>query len=344
MTTGTRRGRPRGASVKDVAATAKVSLGTVSNVLNRPELVSAATRERVERAMAELGFVRNETARSLRTGRSSTLAYVMLDARNPFFTDVAHGIELATEALDHTLFLCNSDNRAAREAALLARLQERQVQGILITPIDPESPALPAVAERTPLVIVDRTRRSADFCSVAVDDVLGGRLALEHLIDLGHRRVAFAGGPMSIGQVADRFEGARRAWADAGLPPEDLVRLDCDGLSAAEGRTAGEQLVGIPSSRRPTAVFCANDLIALGLLQHAIGQGWRLPDDLALVGYDDIEFAAAAAVPLTSVRQPRQELGRTAAELVLDEGSNPEHEHRQVVFTPTLVARASTTG
>jgi LacI family transcriptional regulator len=343
MATGVHRSR-RGASVKDVAAAAGVSLGTVSNVLNRPTLVSAATRERVERAMADLGFVRNETARSLRTGRSSTLAYVMLDSRNPFFTDVAHGIELATEALDHTLFLCNSDNRAARETALLAHLQERQVQGILTTPVDPESAGLQAVAERTPLVIVDRTRGSTDFCTVAVDDILGGRLAVEHLIDLGHRRTAFAGGPMSIGQVADRYEGARRAWADAGLPPQDLTRLDCAGLTAAEGRSVGEQLAGIPARRRPTAVFCANDLIALGLLQHAIGRGWSVPGDLALVGYDDIEFAAAAAVPLTSVRQPRQELGRTAAELVLDEGTNPQHEHRQVVFTPTLVARSSTIG
>ena len=344
MATRVRGNRDRGASVKDVASAARVSLGTVSNVLNRPERVSTATRERVERAMADLGFVRNETARSLRTGRSSTLAYVMLDSRNPFFTDVAHGIELATEALDHTLFLCNSDNRAAREAALLSHLQERQIQGILITPVDPESAALQAIADRTPLVIVDRTRGSSAFCTVAVDDVLGGRLALEHLIDLGHRRVAFAGGPMSIGQVADRLEGAQRAWADAGLPPDDLISLQCGALTVAEGRAVGEQLDGIPSHRRPTAVFCANDLVSLGLLQHAMRRGWKVPDDLALVGYDDIDFAAAAAVPLTSVRQPREELGRTAAELVLEEASNPDHQHQQVVFTPTLVARASTIG
>jgi len=335
----------RSASVKDVAAAAGVSLGTVSNVLNRPERVSAATRERVERAMVDLGFVRNESARSLRTGQSSTLAYVMLDARNPFFTDVAHGIELASEAIDHALFLCNSDNRAAREAALLADLQKRQLQGILITPVDPDSATLAEISQRgTPLVIVDRTRKSADFCTVAVDDVLGGRLALEHLLDLGHTRVAFVGGPMSIGQVADRYEGARRAWAEAGLPPDDLILVGCSALTVAEGRTAGEQLDGIPARRRPTAAFCANDLIALGLLQHAIGRDRKVPTDLAIVGYDDIDFASAAAVPLTSVRQPREELGRTAAELVLDEARDPAHVHQQVTFTPTLVARTSTTG
>jgi LacI family transcriptional regulator len=115
-------------------------------------------------------------------------------------------------------------------------------------------------------------------------------------------------------------------------------------LTVAEGREAGQRLAGLPARRRPTAAFCANDLLALGLLQQAIGSGLRVPDQLAIVGYDDIDFAAAAAVPLTSVRQPRQELGRTAAELVLEEATNPRHSHRQVVFTPELVARASTLG
>jgi LacI family transcriptional regulator len=339
------RPRERRASVKDVAAAAAVSLGTVSNVLNRPDRVSTATRERVERAMAELGFVRNESARSLRAGQSSTLAYVMLDGRNPFFTDVAHGIETAVEASGLSLFLCNSDGRVSRETAYLEHLQEQRVLGILITPVDPASAAIDvAVAKGTPLVIIDRARKSEDLCAVDVDDVLGGRLAAEHLIDMGHRRVAFVGGPLLIGQVMERYEGARQAWEDAGLPPEDLTLLECAALTVDAGRSAGDQLAGIPTRRRPTAAFCANDLVALGLLQQCIRRGWRVPEDLAIVGYDDIEFAAAAAVPLTSVRQPREELGRRAAELVLDESTNPHHRHQQVTFTPTLVARASTTG
>jgi LacI family transcriptional regulator len=335
--------RRRTASVKDVATAAGVSLGTVSNVLNRPELVSALTRSRVEAAMAELGFVRNESARSLRAGQSDTLAYVMLDAGNPFFTDVAQGIEAAAELAEMSLFLCNSDNRAEREAKHLAHLQQRRAQGILITPVDPDSALLDAVVDRgTPLVIVDRTRKALDFCSVAVDDHLGGRLAIEHLLDQGHRRVAFVGGPLTIGQVSDRYAGARRAWEDAGMSADDLTLVPCESLSVGEGRRAGQQLAGVPQKRRATAAFCANDLIALGLLQHAIASGWSVPGDLALVGYDDIEFAAAAAVPLTSVRQPRQDLGRSAAALVIDEATNPGHEHQQVSFTPTLVARAST--
>ncbi|GCD89899.1 LacI family DNA-binding transcriptional regulator [Nocardioides sp. LS1] len=333
----------RGASVKDVAASAGVSLGTVSNVLNRPDRVSAATRERVERAMAELGFVRNESARALRAGQSRTLAYVMLDASNPFFTDVAQGIEHAAEASDLSLFICNSDNRTIREEKHLAHLQQQRVAGILITPVDPEAAHLDAIARHgTPVVIVDRIRHDESFCSVAVDDVLGGRLAVEHLVDRGHTRVAFVGGPLSIGQVHDRYEGARAAWTDAGLPEDDLVVVPTEALTVAEGRSAGERLAGIPTMRRPTGAFCANDLLALGLLQQSIGAGRRVSEDLAIVGYDDIEFAAAAAVPLTSVRQPRQLLGKMAAELVLDEASNQAHAHQQVTFTPELVARAST--
>jgi Transcriptional regulators len=332
-------------SIKDVAAAAQVSVGTVSNVLNRPELVSPATRDRVERTMADLGFVRNESARQLRAGTSRTLAYVMLDATNPFFTDVARGIEETADELDLSLFLCNSNSRAARERSHLARLQQQRVQGILITPVDAESAGLAEIARRgTPVVVVDRTRRDADLCSVSVDDRRGGRLAVEHLVELGHRRIAFVGGPLSIGQVRDRIDGARAAWRAADRPADALVHVSTDALTVADGATAGARLLALSARRRPTAVFCANDLVALGVLRAALHAGLRVPDDVAIVGYDDIDFAAAAAIPLTSVRQPRVELGRTAARLVIDEATNAAHVHQQVVFEPDLVTRASTLG
>ncbi|SEB91991.1 transcriptional regulator, LacI family [Nocardioides exalbidus] len=335
----------RASSVKDVAALAGVSLGTVSNVLNRPDRVSPGTRGKVEQAMRDLGFVRNESARQLRAGHSRMLAYVLLDARNPFFTDVAEGAERAAEAADLSLFLCHSDNRASREGDYLAHLVEQRVQGILVTPVDPHASVLGDVRRNgTPLVIVDRTRDDDEFCSVAVDDVLGGRLAVEHLLEQGHTRVAFIGGPATIGQVRDRLEGARQAWAESGLPDDQLVVVPTEGLTVVEGRSAGERVMGIGRKRRPTAAFCANDLLALGLLQQLSTAGSTVPGDLAIVGYDDIEYASAAAVPLTSVRQPRQELGRRATELVLDEADNPDHRHEQVVFTPELVARRSTLG
>jgi LacI family transcriptional regulator, galactose operon repressor len=331
------------AGVKDVAAAAGVSLGTVSNVLNRPHLVSVTTRARVEQTMAELGFVRNESARQLRAGSSRILAYVMLDAGNPFFTDVAKGVEEAAEAAGLAVFLCTSNESADREAAYLDLLEQQRVQGVLITPVDVDGSRLSRLPERgTPLVVVDRLVSDEGHCSVAVDDVLGGDLAATHAIELGHRRIAFVGGPPTIGQVRDRLEGAGRAVGRAGLPEDALVEIRTAALNVAEGRAAGQRLAGLPARRRPTAACCANDLLALGLLQQCVSLGIRVPDDLAIIGYDDIEFAAAAAVPLTSVRQPRQLLGRTAAELLLDESGNPEHEHQRVMFTPELVVRGST--
>jgi LacI family transcriptional regulator len=240
------------------------------------------------------------------------------------------------------VFICNSAGSESREHAHLEHLQQQRVQGILITPVDPDSEFLAEIVRRgTPVVIVDRTRGADRFCTVAVDDVLGGRLAVEHLVELGHEHVAFVGGPTAIGQVRDRLEGARSAWAEAGRDPDALVHLATTGLTVTEGRAAGERLAGLPRRRRPTAAFCANDLLALGLLQQTIGAGGDVPGDLAIVGYDDIDFAAAAAVPLSSVRQPRQELGARAAALVLDEAADPGHMHQQVVFQPELVVRAS---
>jgi LacI family transcriptional regulator len=331
------------AGVKDVAERAGVSLGTVSNVLNRPDRVSPATRRRVEQAMAELGFVRNEAARHLRSGRSRTLAYVMLDAANPFFTDVAAGIEETAEEGHFSLYMCNSGNRADREVAHLDHLVEQRVQGVLVTPLDPEAEHLARVARRgTPVVVVDRTPRDVALCSVAVDDVLGGSLAVDHLLDRGHQRIAFVGGPESIGQVRDRLQGAQTGLAAGGAPPATVIATAA--TTVREGRMAGERILGLPRSKRPTAAFCANDLLALGLLQQLVASGLAVPDDLAIVGYDDIYFAGAAAVPLTSVRQPRHELGRRAAELVLDEADNAEHLHQQIVLLPELVARTSTLG
>ncbi|MFD7660612.1 LacI family DNA-binding transcriptional regulator [Actinosynnema sp. NPDC059797] len=327
--------------MKDVAAHAGVALGTVSNVLNHPEMVTERTRKRVLDAIAELGFVRNESARQLRGGTSRTLAYVVLDTRNPFFTDVAAGAQQVADEAGRALFLCDGGEDAVRQANYLDLLEQQRVEGILITPVVADDPRITAVVARgTPVVVVDRGA-GPDRCSVSVDDVLGGDLAVSHLLDAGHRRIAFIGGPRAIGQVADRIAGAEQALARADAEP--LTVLETARLDVAEGRRAGERLAGLPAARRPTAAFCANDMLALGLLQQAVRLGLRVPEDLAIVGYDDIEFAAAAAVPLTSVSQPRQLLGRTAAELLLAEARDPDgHEHENRVFEPELVVREST--
>jgi LacI family transcriptional regulator len=328
--------------IKDVAVLAGVSVGTVSNVLNRPDLVAETTRERVLRAIAELGFVRNEPGRQLRAGQSRTIAYLMLDAANPFFTDVAKGIEDVVRARDVALFICNSDSDSAREADYLESLLQQRVRGVLVTPVDIDMAPFDVLRRQgIPVVLVDRGA-GPGWCSVGVDDVEGGALAVTHLCEQGHQRIAFVGGPMSTVQVTDRLEGARQAALHSGRSADSVVVLETAALNVAEGRRAGERIMGLPSARRPTAAFCANDLLALGLLQQMTRVGVDVPGQLAIVGYDDIEFAAAAAVPLSSVRQPRHLLGHTAAELLFAESDADEaHVHQQVLFHPELVARAS---
>jgi LacI family transcriptional regulator len=339
------------AGIKDVAQRAGVSIGTVSNVLNRPEIVREATRQRVLDAITELGFVRNETARQLRNGRSRTLAYVILDPGNPFFTDVAKGAEAVARRAGLALYLCDSAEDAQREGEHLDILLEQRVRGVLITPVDAQAERLRTLPSLgVPVVFVDRaTDEPAQWCCVSVDDVEGGDLAVSHVLELGHTAIGFVGGPLVLSQVTDRLAGSRKAMQRAGVPDTQLTVVDTTALTIGEGRRAGQRVLGMPARRRPTAVFCANDLLALGFLQQMTQHDVHVPDEMAIVGYDDIEFAGAAAVPLTSVRQPRDELGRSAAELLLAEADAQEggasavkaHRHRQVTFTPELIVRAS---
>jgi LacI family transcriptional regulator len=332
------------AGVVAVAARAGVSLGTVSNVLNHPDRVSPATRERVLQAIRELGFVRNEAARQLRAGRSRTIGLVVLDVGNPFFTDLAAGVEVTANKAGLSVVLCNSNDDDDREQHYLSLLQEQRAFGILITPVGGKTSGIDAVRRSgTPVVLVDRGSNRRQ-CSVSVNDHVGGELAVAHLISQGHQRIGFVGGPLAINQVSERLAGARAAMHAAGMRKDALVVIETPRLDVASGRATGEQIAALPVRRRPTGVFCANDLLALGLLQDTTRRRLAVPGDLAIVGYDDIEFAAAAAVPLTSVRQPRAQLGQAAMDLLLEEAIDPNgHQHRQVVFEPELIVRESTT-
>jgi LacI family transcriptional regulator len=196
----------------------------------------------------------------------------------------------------------------------------------------------------TPVVLVDSRSPSRGQCSVSVDDVLGGDLAVSHLLEAGHQQIAFVGGPMSVRQVSDRRDGAVRALERAGRTGADLLVIETPALNVTAGQRAGVHLADLPAESRPTAVFCANDLLALGVLQEMTTRRIAVPGGLAIVGYDDVEFAAAA-VPLSSVRQPRHQLGRAAAQLLVEEAlGDGTHRHRQVVFEPDLVVRASSQG
>ncbi|RVX40324.1 LacI family transcriptional regulator [Nonomuraea polychroma] len=329
-------------SIKEVARLAGVSVGTVSNVLNRPDMVAPETRQRVQAAIAQLGYVRNASARQLRAGRSRTIAVVALDLANPFFIDVLSGVESAAQRVGLTVMVFNSSKDADREARLLEMLEEQRPLGVLITPVNDrgQRERLDRLLSRgIPVVLFDNSSRVNHGCAVAVDDMLGGRLAGWHLRERGHRHIAFAGGPFTVRQVEDRRDGL----ASVLTPADRLTVIPLPDLNVATGRTAAQEIAALPRAARPTAVFCGNDLVALGVLQELTQRGLRVPDDVAILGYDDIGFAAAAAVPLSSIRQPREQLGHTAAMMVLEEADHPSgHQHRHVIFQPELVERSST--
>jgi LacI family transcriptional regulator len=329
-------------SVRDVATLAGVSLGTVSNVLNRPEKVAPTTVERVQAAIAELGFVRNDGARQLRAGRSSTIGLVVLDAGNPFFTDIARGAEDTAMAGGYAVLVGNSDESSDRENTYVDLFEERRVAGVLVSPASDDMSRLARLRDQgTAIVLVDRLAADEHFASVSVDDVHGGRLAVEHLAAIGRKRIAYVGGPFGLRQVADRYRGAATAAAEAGV---SLEVIEVSSLSVLEGRRVGEELQRRPASSRPDAVFAANDLVAVGLEQAIIMRGSiRVPDEIALVGYDDIAFAETAVVPLTSIRQPAREMGQRAVELLVAQVERGQHiELERVEFAPELVVRDST--
>ncbi len=328
-------------SVRDVAALARVSVGTVSNVLNKPGSVSPATAQRVQRAIEQLGFVRNDAARQLRAGRSRAIGMVILDVGNPFFTDLARGAEDRAAQSGFSITLGNSDEKEARELSYLRLFEEQRVRGVLISPFGDALDSLRRLrGHGIPAVLVDRTSNDHSFSSVSVDDVTGGELAAEHLIRSGRKRIAYVGGPSKIRQVSDRLEGAERAVAQASGVTLEVVPVNA--LSVAEGRRAGSLITGRRKAERPDAIFAANDLLATGLIQAFFTHATvSIPDDIALIGYDDIAFASAAAVPLSSIRQPSRLIGDTAMQMLLEEAADPRIAPRQVVFAPELVVRFS---
>lgn len=328
--------------MRDVAAMARVSIGTVSNVINNPERVLPSTRERVEEAIRHLGWVPNQQAQALRAGKSRVIGLAVMDVANPFFADVLRGAQGRLEESGYAATIGDSDNRPEREASALRSFRDQRVRGVILGPIGATPPEVEALLQaRVPTVLVDRAHGGTG-CSVGVDDVAGGRIAAEHLIAEGHSALAFVGGPSTLAQVRDRRTGAEEAAAAAGV---SILTIPVDALDFASGRSAAEELARLSATQRPTAIFCANDMIAIGLLQGLVSARIRVPHDVAIVGYDDIDFAAAAAVPLSSVAQPRRELGATAADMLLEEidayESGRPHEHRTITYTPTVVPRAS---
>jgi LacI family transcriptional regulator len=332
------------AQVRDVAALAGVSPATVSNALNHPSKVSPSTLARIQSAIDELGYIRNDAARQLRAGTNRAIGMIVLDIANPFFTDVARGVEDVLIAEQRPLILGNSSQAAQRETNYLDLFEQQRMSGVLITPVGNVLDRLRRLRDRgTSVVIVDRMTRAQGFSSVAMDDVMGGRIATEHLVEIGRRRIAFIGGPANLTQISDRLSAARAVVEAHGAG--EITFVETDSMNAEAGRIGAEQLLELPADKRPDAIFAANDLIALGVLQALTLAGVRVPDDIAIVGYDDIDFASSAAIPLTSVCQPAHLMGSTAATMLLDVIADPAASSvNRVTLTPELVVRRSTGG
>jgi len=331
------------ATIKDVAALAGVSAGTVSNVLNRPSYVKAETRERVLAAIRELDFTPHQGARQFRPGRVRTLGLAVANLDNPFFVDVALGAEERCAELGVGVVITNSGYDAVRETHNLDLLVQSRVQGIIIAPVDENSSRLEMLKDRgVPMVFVDRVGDDRDCWSVVVDDYRGGQVGIRHLIETGHTRIAFLGHPETSPKVRTRLAGARSVIDQH--PGVELELLEASSWTIEAGRAAGSRLVERDPRRRPTAVFCANDMVALGLEQQLLRDGLRVPEDIAIVGYDDVEWASVSSVPLTTVRQPRKGLGRTAVDMIMELLGRPSARiprSNHVVLQPDLVIRDS---
>ncbi|WP_192809562.1 LacI family DNA-binding transcriptional regulator [Actinomadura rudentiformis] len=329
-------------SIREVARRAGVSVGTVSNVLNRPDLVAEATRDRVRAAIEELGFVRNESARRLRQAnagprRARAFGIVVEDLTNPYATDVARGAEMALNEAGHDALWLTSDHSAAKERRILELLEEQRAAGVLIIPVGVGPKEIDRLrASGMTVVLLDHS--APNVCFAQVDHVAGGDIAAGHLLALGRERLAFVTGLPEPLPCVERRNGAARTLAKAG--GGELITLIQEALTPTEGRAAAQRLIDLPAM--PNGVFCANDLLAIGLINELLRLGVRVPEEIAVIGYDDIELATSAAVPLTTIRQPRQEIGYEAAELALAEAAEGKrHRHRQVVLTPEIVIRES---
>ncbi|HEY8458272.1 MAG TPA: LacI family DNA-binding transcriptional regulator [Actinopolymorphaceae bacterium] len=330
-----------GVTIEDVARRAGVSRGTVSNVLNRPEIVLEATRQKVLAAMRELNFVPSQAARMLGGARNRSIGLVVHDVGNPFFAEVAHGVEDAASPLEYIITLTSTRADDQRQQASLRLLLAQHVSGVLLTPTVSGTDGLRQLREEgVPAVLLDY-EGGVDECSVAVDDVRGGMIATRHLLDRGHRSLAFVGGPRRVRQHADRLKGMRNALT--GMSPKPAVRVvSTQADTIAAGEEAAKTLRGDGTKPLPTGVFCGNDLLAVGLMRGLTSCGVRVPEDVAIVGYDDIELASLVATPITSVRQPMYEMGRAATELLLAEIRDTNHVHQHLRFVPELVIRDST--
>jgi LacI family transcriptional regulator len=326
-------------TIKDVAKRAGVAPITASRVINASGYVSESTRQRVEAAIEELGYVPNRIARSLRSKQTHTLALVLTDITNPFWTTVARGVEDVANGDGFSVILCNTDESEAKEHSYVRVLLQKQVDGFLLVPAHSDARSVTLIRKQeVPLVILDRTV-PARVDTVRSDSEGGAYQLTRHLLELGHRRIAMLGGPREVSTAVDRVHGYRRALSEAKIPPDE--RMVIYGAYTQEGGYAMSERV-LELSPRPTALFAANNFIAIGAFRALREAGLQVPLDVSLVAFDDLPPTFSMQPFLTVAAQHAYEMGQTATRLLLKRLAEEAPGVPQEIVLPTdLVVRRS---
>lgn len=337
---GTPARRAKAVTIDEVARRAGVSKTTVSKHLNGVPYVSEQAAARIDEAIAELDFHVNPLARGLATNRTGSLAIVIPSITNPFYPDLVAAIEREASRRGYDLLLVSTGGDTARETALVDDLRRKRVDGILFASVRVDSDELNDLVERgEKIVMVSRHVEQVPADFVVADNYAGAAMALEHLIGLGHRAIGYLGGPESVVAFRERLRGFRAAMERHGLPVDPRWVTITESGAGAGFRAARELFL---ASERPSALFVGSDVMALGVLEAAQASGWNIPDDLALVGFDNISFARVAAVPLTTIDGRTAELGTIAVQLLADriEGKR-DGTVEQITLPPSLIVRRS---
>jgi LacI family transcriptional regulator len=325
-------------TLKDVAEHAQVSKATVSRVLNNNPNVAEELRVRVLESIRLLGYQPNRAARRLRASVSEVLGLIISDIENPFFISVVRGVEDAAYASQMSVVLCNTDEDPVKQQMYLRVMQAERVAGLIISPTNVNEDFTELKQLGIPVILLDRRTDKFETDAVTIDNVGGAYLAVKHLIDLGYERIGTIGGSPHLTTGRERYEGYRKALHAAGLKTDEKL-IKVGDFKTGSGYYLAKELIGLPQP--PQAIFVANNLMTLGTLRALRENDVRVPQDMALVGFDDMPWSSELCPPLTAVSQPAYELGQETVQLLLRRLANSEAPIRTVTLQPRLVVRES---